>query len=89
MRRFAGLAVVLTVFMTALAQLPVAGTTMNVRIYIKGYSSQHEADQLHGILTDGGPKALLKALQKMKPLGQIEQESTVGFYDFKLILSKP
>jgi hypothetical protein len=73
---------------SALAQLPVAGTTMNVRIYIKSYSSPQEAQQLHGILTDGGPKALLKVLQKMKPIGRIEREGTVGFYDFKLILSK-
>jgi hypothetical protein len=73
---------------SALAQLPVAGTTMNVRIYIKSYSTTQEAQQLHGVLTDGGPSALLKALSKMKPIGRIEQEGTVGFYDFKLILSK-
>jgi hypothetical protein len=73
---------------SALAQLPVAGTTMNVRLYINGYSSPQEAQRLHGILSDGGPKALLKALQKMKPLGRIEREGTVGFYDFKVILSK-
>lgn len=73
---------------SALAQLPVAGTTMNVRMYINGYSSPEEAQQLHGILTDGGPKALLNALQNMKPLGRIEREGTVGFYDFKLIISK-
>lgn len=74
--------------LSALAQLPVAGTTMNVRIYINGYSSLEEAQQLHGILMDGGPSALLKTLQKMKPIGRIESEGTVGFYDFKLILSK-
>jgi len=74
--------------LSALAQLPVAGTTMNVRIYIKSYSSLQEARQLHGILTDGGPGALLKTLQKMKPIGHIEREGTIGFYDFKLILSK-
>lgn len=73
---------------SAVAQLPVAGTTMNVRIYIKGYSTPQEAQQLHDVLTDGGPAALLKTLQKMKPLGRIETEGTVGFYDFKLILSK-
>lgn len=73
---------------SALAQLPVAGTTMNVRIYIKSYSTQQDADRLHGILSDGGPSALLKTLKKMKPIGRIEREGTVGFYDFKLILSK-
>ena len=73
---------------SALAQLPVAGTTTNVRIYIKSYSTPQEAQQLHGVLTDGGPGALLKTLKKMKPIGRIEQEGTVGLYDFKLILSK-
>lgn len=73
---------------SALAQLPVAGTTVNVRIYLKSYSTPEEAQQLHGVLTDGGPSALLKALKKMKPIGRIEQEGTVGFYDFKLVLSK-
>jgi len=75
--------------LSALAQLPVAGTTMNVRIYIEAYSDPQEAQQLHGVLMDGGPSALLKALKKMKPIGRIEQEGTVGFYDFKLIVSKP
>lgn len=74
---------------SALAQLPVAGTTMNVRIYIKSYSTPQEAQQLHGVLKDGGPSALLKALHKMKSIGRIEPEGNVGFYNFKLILSKP
>jgi hypothetical protein len=73
---------------SALAQLPVAATTTNVRIYIKGYSSEQDAQLLHSALLDGGPKALLKALGKMKSLGRIEREGTVGFYDFKFILSK-
>ncbi|MEP6913569.1 MAG: hypothetical protein ABI923_12490 [bacterium] len=74
---------------TALAQLPVAGSTTNVRIYINRYSSVQDAQALHSILLDGGPKALLKALHKMKSIGKIERESTVGFYDLKFILSKP
>ena len=73
---------------SALAQLPVDGSTMNVRLYINGYSSTQEAEQLHSLLTDSGPEALLKALKKMKPLGRIEREGTVGFYDFKVIVSK-
>ena len=74
---------------SALAQLPVAGTTMNVKIYINSYSSPQEAQQLHGLLLDGGPRALLKALGKMKPKGRIERDGQVGFYTFKFILSKP
>jgi hypothetical protein len=74
---------------TALAQLPVGGTTMSVRIYIDRYSNPQDAKGLRAILNDGGPKALLKALQKMKSIGKIEQEGRVGFYDLKFILSKP
>jgi hypothetical protein len=74
---------------SALAQLPVEGTTVNVKIYIHSYSSEVDAQRLNGVLRDGGPAALLKALHKMKPMGRIEKEGTIGFYDFKLILSKP
>ena len=74
---------------TALAELPVGGNTINVTIYINRYSSPQDAQALHAILIDGGPKALLKALQKMKPIGKIEPEGRVGFYDLKFILSKP
>jgi hypothetical protein len=73
---------------SALAQLPVEGTTANVKIYIHGYSNERDAQQLNGVLRDGGPRALLKALQKMKPIGRIEKEGAVGLYDFKFILSK-
>ena len=74
---------------TALAELPVGGNTVNVTIYINRYSSPQDAQALHAILIDGGPKALLRALQKMKPIGKIEPEGRVGFYDLKFILSKP
>jgi hypothetical protein len=74
---------------TALAELPVGGTTINLRIYIDRYSSPQDATGLHAILLDGGPKALLKALQKMKSIGKIERDGNVGFYDLKFILSKP
>jgi hypothetical protein len=40
-------------------------------------------------MLDSGPNGLLKALQKMKPIGSIETDGTVGFYDFKFIVSKP
>jgi hypothetical protein len=74
---------------SALAQLPVNGTTTNVKIYISGYSSPQDAERLHATLVDGGPNALLKVLRKMKSLGRIEKEGTVGLYDFKFILSRP
>jgi len=74
---------------SALAQLPVEGTTTNVKIYISGYSSRQDAERLNATLLHGGPNALLKALRKMKSLGRVEKEGTVGFYDFKFILSRP
>lgn len=73
---------------SALAQIPVAGTTTNVKIYINGYSSPQDGERLNATLLKGGPNALLKALRKMKSLGRIETDGSVGFYDFKLILSK-
>ena len=73
---------------SALAQLPVAATTENVKIYIEGYSSPQDAERLNAILVKSGPGELLKALNKMKSLGRIERDGSVGFYDFKLILSK-
>ncbi len=74
---------------SALAQLPVEGNTTNVKIYINGYSSPQDAERLHATLLDGGPNALLKTLTKMKSLGRIEREGSIGNYDFKFILSKP
>jgi len=71
---------------SSLAQFPGAGTT-NVKIYINGYSSPQDAERLNATLLKGGPNALLKALRKMKSLGRIERDASVGFYDFKLILS--
>ncbi len=72
---------------SALAQLPVQGTTANVKIYISGYSTQQDAERLHTTLLNGGSSALLRALKKMKSIGHIEREGSVGFYDFKFILS--
>jgi len=74
---------------SALAQLPVEGTTTNVKIYINGYSTPQDAERLNATLLNGGPSALLHALRKLKSLGRVEKEGTVGNYDFKLIISKP
>jgi len=73
---------------SALAQLPTAGATLNVRVQISGYSTANDAQALRGVLQDGGPEALLKTLQKMKSIGRIEREGTVGFYNLKFICSK-
>jgi hypothetical protein len=74
---------------SALADFLPSGGTRNVTIYIDGYSSQQEVQQLQETLDSGGPDALLTALEKLKPIGRIEREGTVSFYDFKLIISRP
>lgn len=82
---------------SALAYLPTgagmsmrgAGATANVTIYIDSYSSNQDAQQLQAALLDGGPDVLLKALEKMKPIGRIERVGTISFYDFKYIRSVP
>ena len=75
---------------SALAYLPTggAGATANVKIYVESYSSDQDAQRLQAILLDGGPKALLNALEKMKSIGRIERDGTVGFYTLKFICSK-
>ncbi len=73
---------------SALAILPTAARApVNVTINIEGYSSDEDARALLAALLDGGPDALLKALEKMKPIGRIERVGTVGFYDLKFIRS--
>jgi len=74
---------------SALADILPAGATRNVTIYIDSYSTEQEAQQLDAISSSGGQDALLKALEQMKPIGRIEREGTVSFYDFKLIISRP
>jgi hypothetical protein len=82
---------------SALAHLPSgagrrmvgAGGTANVDLYVKSYTSDEEAKALAGLLLDGGPNALLKALEKADSKGKITLSGRVGFYDLKLIRSHP
>jgi hypothetical protein len=74
---------------SALADVLPSGATRNVTIYIDSYSSQQEEQQLQATLNSGGPDAFLEALKQLKPIGRIERDGTVGFYDFKLIISRP
>jgi hypothetical protein len=66
-----------------------AGLKVNVDLYVKGYTSDAEAKVLAGLLLDGGPDALLKALKKADTIGSIRLTGRVGFYDLKLIRSRP
>src|SRR5215469_12119141 len=77
---------------SALAYLPAgagAGATANVTITINSYSSPEEVQNLHAMLIDRGPDVVLNALEKMKPKGRIAMTGTIGFYDFKVIMSVP
>lgn len=79
----------------ALAYLPTGagramvgpGATANVDLHIKSYTSNEEARRMAGLLVDGGPDALLKALEKARSIGKITLTGRVGFYDLKLIRS--
>lgn len=64
-----------------------AGARMNVDLWVNNYTSDGEAKLLAGALVEGGPIALLKALEDAKPIGKIRLSGRAGFYDFKLIRS--
>jgi hypothetical protein len=66
-----------------------AGATANVDLYVNSYTTDAEAKTLAGVLVEGGPNALLKALEDSKSKGKITISGRVGFYDFKLIRSRP
>jgi|SRR5215467_2182127 len=77
---------------SALAYLPAgagAGSSANVTITINSYSSPDEVQNLHALLIDRGPDVVLKALEKMRPKGRIALTGTVGFYEFKVIMTIP
>jgi len=66
-----------------------AGRTANVDLFVNSYTSDEEARAMAGTLVDGGPDALLKALEKTESRGKITLTGRVGFYDLKLIRSRP
>jgi hypothetical protein len=82
---------------SALAYLPSgagprmvgAGSTMNIDINIQRYSTDAEAQELAQILLSSGSDAVLKALQKKKSIGKVSLVGRVGFFDLKLIRSRP
>jgi hypothetical protein len=82
---------------SALAYLPTgagvrmvgAGSTANLKIYINSYSSDTEAKQYAQTLIEKGPDELLKSLEKAKSIGKVSLDGRVGFFDLKLIRSRP
>jgi len=64
-----------------------AGAKLNVDLWVDHYTSDAEAKLLAGTLVEGGPIALLNALEKSKTIGKIRLSGRAGYYDFKLIRS--
>jgi hypothetical protein len=80
---------------SALAYLPSgagramvgAGATANIDLHLNAYTSDADAKVMANALIQGGPDALLRALDKAKTIGSIRLSGRVGFYDLKLIRS--
>ena len=62
---------------------------VNVDIRVKEYTDNERTQQFATALVEGGQKALTKALEKADDIGSIQLTGHVGFYDFKLIRSRP
>jgi hypothetical protein len=73
----------------SVASFPRAATnTAWADIRINHYSSDATAKRLWAQFVEGGQDALVKALEKMKPLGKASLSHKVGFFDFKLVRSR-
>ena len=66
-----------------------AGATANVNIHIYNYTPDADTQQYASLLLNQGSDALLKALQKAKSIGKVRLSRRVGFFDLKLIRSRP
>jgi hypothetical protein len=56
-----------------------ATSSSHVRITIDRWSTEAERRRLVSAFTEGGEDALLKELQKMKPLGRISTPDSIGY----------
>ena len=66
-----------------------AGGTMNLDIYIDSYTSDDDTQEYAKTLVESGSNALLKSLEKAKSIGKVQLVRRVGFFDLKLIRSRP
>ena len=62
---------------------------VHVDIRVKQYTDNERTQQFATALVEGGQQALTKALEKADDIGSIQLTGHVGFYDFKLIRSRP
>jgi hypothetical protein len=73
----------------AVASFPRAATnTAWADVRITHYSSDATTKRLAALLVEGGQDALVKALEKLKPIGKASLTGKVGFFDLKLIRSR-
>jgi len=74
---------------TAVASFPRAATnTAWLDVRITHYSSDATTKRLAALLFEGGQDALVKALEKLKPIGKASLSQRVGFFDLKLVRSR-
>jgi hypothetical protein len=73
----------------AVASFPRSATTTAwADVRVNSYTSDAATKRLAALLVEGGQDALVKALEKMKPIGHASLSSKVGFFDLKLIRSR-
>jgi len=74
---------------TAVASLPRSPTrTAWVDIRINRYTSDATTKRMAAVLVEGGQDALVKELEKAKPVGHASLSARVGFFDLKLVRSR-
>jgi len=66
-----------------------AGGTMNLTIYINQYTPDADAQVFAKTLFEQGPDELVKSLEKAKAIGKVTALRHLGFFDLKLIRSRP
>ncbi len=78
-------------------RLAAAGSTIDVEILIRKYSTDGEVQALGQMLLSSGPEAVVMALRKKKSIGKVSLTGSArigqyrgqGFFDLKLIRSMP
>jgi hypothetical protein len=65
------------------------GSTVNLTIYINGYTSDEDAHRFEALLADSGPDALFEAIEKADTIGRVSVSGHVGQFELKLIRSQP
>ena len=74
---------------TALASLPRSpARTAWVDIRVNRYTSDATTKRMAAVLVEGGQDALVKELEKAKPVGHASLSARVGFFDLKLVRSR-